>query len=71
MEEKDWTEDLVMDVDCGPGKVTTKRIVPLFQEVKKIVALDYLPSMIEKARTLNSHEKVEYHIGDFEDRHLK
>ncbi|GFT09841.1 methyltransf_25 domain-containing protein [Trichonephila clavipes] len=64
----DGTEDLVMDVGCGPGKVTTKWVLPLFQEVKKIVALDYLPSMIEKARTLNAHPKVEYHAGDFEDR---
>ncbi|GFY71780.1 methyltransf_25 domain-containing protein [Trichonephila inaurata madagascariensis] len=62
----DGTEDLVMDVGCGPGKVTTKWVLTLFQEVEKIVALDYLSSMIEKARTLNAHPKVEYHVGDFE-----
>ncbi|GFT36669.1 methyltransf_25 domain-containing protein [Nephila pilipes] len=57
-----------MDVGCGPGKVTTKWVLPLFRDVKKIVALDYLPSMIEKATAWNAHPKVEYHVRNFEDR---
>lgn len=63
----DGKDDLVMDVGCGPGNVTLKWILPLYPNLKKLIALDYLPSMIKLARTKNSHPKIEYHIADFED----
>ncbi|GFY74871.1 methyltransf_25 domain-containing protein [Trichonephila inaurata madagascariensis] len=63
----DGKEHLVMDVGCGPGNVTVNWILPLFPNHKKMIALDYLPSMIELARTKNFHPKTEYHVADFED----
>ncbi|GFQ83194.1 methyltransf_25 domain-containing protein [Trichonephila clavata] len=63
----DGKEHLVMDVGCGPGNVTVNWILPLFPNLKKIIALDYLPSMIELAKTKNFHPKTEYHVADFED----
>ncbi|GFW79762.1 methyltransf_25 domain-containing protein [Trichonephila clavipes] len=63
----DGKEHLVMDVGCGPGNVTVNWILPLFPNLKKMIALDYLPSMIELAKTKNFHPKTEYHVADFED----
>ncbi|GIY33694.1 methyltransf_25 domain-containing protein [Caerostris darwini] len=65
-----WNEEsdtLTMDVGCGAGNVTTKWILPVFPNVKKMIALDHLPGMIQQARANHSHPKVEFHVANFED----
>ncbi|GFT36667.1 methyltransf_25 domain-containing protein [Nephila pilipes] len=70
LKELGWNngkDDLVMDVGCGPGNVTVKWILPIFPNLKKMIAMDYLPSMIKAATTRNYHPKIEYHTANFED----
>ncbi|GFT62182.1 methyltransf_25 domain-containing protein, partial [Nephila pilipes] len=61
-------EEVVMDVGCGPGRITLEFILPLFPNLKNIIAIDAVPSMIKLARTLNPHPKIEYSVANFEDR---
>ncbi|KAF8778435.1 juvenile hormone acid O-methyltransferase-like [Argiope bruennichi] len=61
-------EEFVMDVGCGPGHVTSKYILPLFQDFEKFIAVDYSPSMIETARSNNYHPKIDYIVSNFEDK---
>ncbi|PRD35480.1 UNVERIFIED_CONTAM: hypothetical protein NCL1_11508 [Trichonephila clavipes] len=70
LKELGWYEgqrNLVMDVGCGPGDVTVKWILPMFSNLDKVIALDCLQSMIEKAIDKNYHPRVEYHTINFED----
>ncbi|KAG8182115.1 hypothetical protein JTE90_002610 [Oedothorax gibbosus] len=60
----DTQDQVVMDMGCGPGNITTKSIVPLFPNLKKVLAVDILPNMIEFAKKNNSHPKVDYSVGD-------
>ncbi|GIY36081.1 methyltransf_25 domain-containing protein [Caerostris extrusa] len=70
LESLGWNEEgdtLAMDVGCGAGNVTTKWILPVFPNIKKMIALDHLPGMIQQARANHSHPKVEFHVANFED----
>ncbi|GIY53663.1 methyltransf_25 domain-containing protein [Caerostris darwini] len=60
-------EDVVMDVGCGPGGVTTDLILPVFPRLKKLIAIDLLSSMINIARKHNPHPLVQYEVADIED----
>ncbi|GFT09847.1 methyltransf_25 domain-containing protein [Trichonephila clavipes] len=60
-------EEVVMDVGCGPGKLTSQFILPCFPNLKKIIALDAIPGMIEEANYFHSHPKIEYAIANFEE----
>ncbi|GFT91849.1 methyltransf_25 domain-containing protein [Trichonephila clavipes] len=64
-------EEVVMDVGCGPGGLTSKYILPIFLKVKKVIALDAVSSMIDVAKSLNSHPKIEYAVVNFEDRTIE
>ncbi|GFS59415.1 methyltransf_25 domain-containing protein [Nephila pilipes] len=61
-------EEVIMDVGCGPGRLTSQFIVPCFPKLKKIMALDVIPGMIEVAKSNYSHPKIEYAVANFEDR---
>ncbi|GFW79825.1 methyltransf_25 domain-containing protein [Trichonephila clavipes] len=61
-------EEVVMDVGCGPGRITSEFILPIFPKLKKIVAIDAVSSMIKLARSMNPHPKIEYAVTNFEDR---
>ncbi|GFV63105.1 methyltransf_25 domain-containing protein [Trichonephila clavipes] len=52
-------EEVVMDMGCGPGGLTSKYILPIFPKVKKVIALDAVSSMIDVAKSLNPHPKIE------------
>lgn len=59
--------EVVMDVGCGDGGITTDLILPLFPRLEKMVAFDVLPKMIDVASKRNSHPGVEYAVADIED----
>lgn len=70
VQRMNWTQieqDVVMDIGCGTGNFVRKMLLPLIPNVKKIVALDILPSMIQFANESNCHEKIEYVVADFRD----
>ncbi|KAG8178332.1 hypothetical protein JTE90_029286 [Oedothorax gibbosus] len=60
----DHQNQVVMDMGCGPGNITTKLILPRFPNLKKVLAIDRLPDMIEFAKKNHPHPKVEYSVGD-------
>ncbi|GFQ90483.1 methyltransf_25 domain-containing protein [Trichonephila clavata] len=60
--------EVVMDVGCGPGKLTSQFILPCFPKLKKIIALDAIPGMIEEAESSHPHPKIEYAVANFEER---
>ncbi|GFY59199.1 methyltransf_25 domain-containing protein, partial [Trichonephila inaurata madagascariensis] len=60
-------EEVVMDVGCGPGRLTSNFIFPCFPNLKKLIALDTVPGMIEAAKSLYPHPKIEYMVANFED----
>ncbi|GIY77139.1 methyltransf_25 domain-containing protein [Caerostris extrusa] len=60
-------EDVVMDVGCGPGRVTIDLILPVFPRLKKLLAIDLLSSMVNIARKHNPHPIVQYEVADIED----
>ncbi|GIY45323.1 methyltransf_25 domain-containing protein [Caerostris extrusa] len=60
-------EETIMDVGCGPGRLTRHFILPCFPSLKKIIAIDAVPGMIEQAKKLHPHPKVEYIVGNFEE----
>ncbi|KAF8778356.1 Juvenile hormone acid O-methyltransferase like protein [Argiope bruennichi] len=62
------SQEVVMDVGCGPGRLTSKFILPRFPNLKELIALDIIPEMIEAAKSLYPHPKVEYVVADFDDR---
>ncbi|KFM79508.1 Malonyl-CoA O-methyltransferase BioC, partial [Stegodyphus mimosarum] len=65
----DWTNqsnDVVMDIGCGPGNSCHKLLLPYFPNVKKVIAVDVLPEMIEYAQKYNCHPKIEYHVANIE-----
>nr|UJH41147.1 juvenile hormone acid methyltransferase-2 [Pardosa pseudoannulata] len=67
----DWSspdEDVVMDLGCGPGNSCLKMLLPAFPGVEKLIGVDVLEDMIEFAKKKNSHEKIEYHVADIENR---
>ncbi|CAL1295214.1 unnamed protein product [Larinioides sclopetarius] len=64
---KGAAEEVVMDVGCGPGRLTSQFIMPCFPKLRKLIAMDALPSMIEVAKSLYSHPKIEYVVANFED----
>ncbi|CAL1293355.1 unnamed protein product [Larinioides sclopetarius] len=64
---KGTKEEVVMDVGCGPGRLTSQFILPCFPKLKKLIALDAVPSMIEMAKSLYPHTKIEYAVANFED----
>ncbi|GBN24993.1 hypothetical protein AVEN_201813-1 [Araneus ventricosus] len=64
---KGTDEEVVMDVGCGPGRLTSQFILPCFPNLKKLIALDAVPSMIEMAKSLYPHPKIEYVVANFED----
>ena len=71
VQKMDWTqqeEDVVMDIGCGPGSSSRKMLLPSFPKVKKLIAVDVLPDMIEFAKKNNACDKIEYHVANIENR---
>ncbi|KAF8778072.1 Juvenile hormone acid O-methyltransferase like protein [Argiope bruennichi] len=62
----DLSEDVVMDIGCGTGNASTT-LLELFPNVKKIIAIDLYPKIIEEAQANNPHEKLQYEVADIED----
>ncbi|GFR10480.1 juvenile hormone acid O-methyltransferase [Trichonephila clavata] len=60
-------EDTVLDAGCGPGGTTFQFVLPLFPNVKKILAVDLVPEAIEFAKKYNSHPLIEYSVANLED----
>ncbi|GFY18759.1 methyltransf_25 domain-containing protein [Trichonephila clavipes] len=60
-------EDVVLDAGCGPGGTTYQLVLPLFSNVKKILAVDLLPAAIDFAKNHNSHPLIEYSVANLED----
>ncbi|GFS76156.1 hypothetical protein NPIL_253791 [Nephila pilipes] len=66
-----WNSDepeVVMDVGSGPGYLSKNYILPSFPNLKKLIAMDATPSMIEEAKIRHPHSKIEYVVADMEDR---
>ncbi|GIY57325.1 methyltransf_25 domain-containing protein [Caerostris extrusa] len=63
-------EETIMDVGCGPGRLTRQFILPCFPNLKEIFAIDAVPEMIELAKKLHPHPKVEYIVANFEESSL-
>ncbi|GBN57682.1 hypothetical protein AVEN_216001-1 [Araneus ventricosus] len=60
-------EEVVLDVGCGPGGTTKNLVLPLFQNARKIFAIDAVPGMIALARKENFSPQIEYFIADIEE----
>ncbi|CAL1289943.1 unnamed protein product, partial [Larinioides sclopetarius] len=60
-------KEVVLDVGCGPGRNTIQLVLPLFPRAEKIVAIDFLPNMIEFARDHNYHPLIEYNVANIEN----
>ncbi|KAF8778073.1 juvenile hormone acid O-methyltransferase-like [Argiope bruennichi] len=60
----DLSGELVMDVGCGEGDMSTKCILNLFPRVGKIIAIDIDPYCIQRSKILHKHKKVEYRRAD-------
>ncbi|GFQ65842.1 juvenile hormone acid O-methyltransferase [Trichonephila clavata] len=60
-------EDLVLDAGCGPGGTTFELVLPLFPNVKKILAVDLVPAAIDFAKSHNFHPLMEYSVANLED----
>nr|UJH41148.1 juvenile hormone acid methyltransferase-3 [Pardosa pseudoannulata] len=71
VQKMDWSsqeQDVVMDIGCGPGKSSREMFLSTFPKVRKVIGVDVLEDMIEFAKKNNSHEKMEYHVANIEDR---
>lgn len=71
VQKMDWTqpeEDVVMDIGCGPGSSTRELLLPSFPNVKKLIAVDVLPDMIEFAKKNNACDKIEYYVANIENK---
>lgn len=67
----DWgnlTNEVVMDVGCGPGNTSCKCIISIFPNVRRIIGVDSLDSMINLANVLNPHPKIEYWVADISEK---
>ncbi|XP_067125135.1 juvenile hormone acid O-methyltransferase-like [Centruroides vittatus] len=57
----EWSdEDVILDIGCGPGRITKNILLPKCPKLKKIVAIDIDPNYIEYAGKTYFHEKIEY-----------
>ncbi|CAL1275214.1 unnamed protein product [Larinioides sclopetarius] len=56
--------ELVMDVGCGEGNMSTKCILNLFPQIRKIIAIDIDPYCIQRSKIYHKHKKVEYRRAD-------
>ncbi|XP_023231741.1 juvenile hormone acid O-methyltransferase-like isoform X2 [Centruroides sculpturatus] len=57
----EWSdEDVILDIGCGPGRITKNILLPNCPKLKKIVAIDIDPNYIEYARKTYFHEKIEF-----------
>ncbi|GFU38360.1 hypothetical protein NPIL_167791 [Nephila pilipes] len=66
-----WNSDepeVVMDVGSGPGNISKNYILPAFPNLKKLIAMDATPSMIEVAKLRHPHSNIEYVVANLEDR---
>ncbi|GFX99299.1 hypothetical protein TNCV_619501 [Trichonephila clavipes] len=66
-----WNSDkpeVAMDVGSGPGYLSKYYILPAFPNVKKLIAMDAMPNMIEEAKVRHPHSKIEYVVANMEDR---
>ncbi|GFT40322.1 hypothetical protein NPIL_139021 [Nephila pilipes] len=66
-----WSSDVpevVMDVGSGPGYLSKNYILPGFPNLKKLIAMDVTPSMIDEAKIQHPHPKIEYVVANIEDR---
>ncbi|GFT40328.1 hypothetical protein NPIL_139051 [Nephila pilipes] len=66
-----WTSDepeVVMDVGSGPGNISKNYILPAFPNLKKLIAMDATPSMIEVAKLRHPHSNIEYVVANLENR---
>ncbi|GFR09676.1 juvenile hormone acid O-methyltransferase, partial [Trichonephila clavata] len=60
-------DDVVLDAGCGPGGTTYQLVLPLFPNVKKILAVALVPVGIEFAKKYNSRPLIEYTVDNLED----
>lgn len=60
--------DMVLDIGCGPGSVTTKVIYQKLPHFKKIIGMDYSEEMINFAKEAYKEHlpKLEFEVGDIE-----
>ncbi|GBN21992.1 hypothetical protein AVEN_161370-1 [Araneus ventricosus] len=64
---KSDSDEVVLDVGCGPGGTTKNLILPLFSSSSRIFAVDAMPDMIALAKKHNSTPQIEYSVANFED----
>ncbi|XP_067133206.1 juvenile hormone acid O-methyltransferase-like [Centruroides vittatus] len=61
----EWSDDdIILDIGCGPGRITKEILLPKCPKLKKLVAIDVDPSSIEYARKTYFAEKIEYKTQD-------
>lgn len=71
VQHMDWShpeEDVVMDIGCGSGDSSRDLIFPRICRVKKLIAVDIIPEMIEFAQKNTTHDRIEYHVADIENK---
>ncbi|XP_050523729.1 juvenile hormone acid O-methyltransferase-like [Daktulosphaira vitifoliae] len=58
----------VLDIGCGPGDVTVKKLLPLIQDkINKLIAVDKCSEMVEFANDCYNVPEVEFQIMDIQD----
>lgn len=62
-------EDVVMDIGCGSGGNTRDVFLLRIPKLKKLIAIDILPDMIQHASLHAANEKTEYREANIEDKH--
>ncbi|XP_023240866.1 uncharacterized protein LOC111639267 [Centruroides sculpturatus] len=65
----DWTDDdVILDIGCGQGKSTKQILLPKCPKIKKIVAIDIVPNLLNYARSNYHDDKIEYKEQNIVDR---
>lgn len=69
LSEMSFGEDEIgMDIGCASGDNTRDVFLSRMPKLKKLIAIDVLPDMIEYASAKAAHQKIEYHVANIEDK---